>query len=642
MAASTVNWLATFFFLAALVMIRKFQSQIRSESSVGFRHLSSGLAFLALATLIRLFYGLGYFSQVPFLSETLFSDLAYWILILAGGALMVNGASEWLPLARQNRKLSQQRIDRLELLHRVQQLVGVENRIGTILATTLQYMQAQMEFSAGAVFEFSAFGDDLTLAALTTVFPIERLQFEKSVSANFAGRRKEEKIVDASRCLVDCLPPGLGRPAVVVPIRVSQRVTGSFVLWNDAKRVDADDYLLLQLAVNVIAAKIGQESVKPISSPDEYRTSWLAELQQELTRASDTRQRFSLLARRLAKQVPYDNLALALVQRSRSQMTRFSYGVGGQILVENHLPVPPLQAVSSPAYEAGRMVVHDELDAKRQPAYSEIITSGPVRSLLAMPVRVNDDFLAVLTLVSENSGAFGPWERETVQEIQAAAVVTVMPAIMDAEERRGLARLERVARLAGRIGENQLLREPAMEIAGLVADETGADVVRVALLDETGAFLESKAIAWSIPMVVCVPADGEMILSLMPCHAQALKNCRTVKVVSTEGANGLTPIEARQVFNEDVKFATIVPLMSGSHAIGTVTVGYIGDTSTVAEETGGLRFVEAAASALGERIGGVPADNLVSRILATSQPIPEVSDWNRGSGVRLPNLVSDL
>jgi len=433
----------------------------------------------------------------------------------------------------------------------------------------------------------------------------------------------------------------LGRPAVVVPIRVSQHVVGSFVLWNDAKRVDPDDYLLLQLAVNVIAAKIAQESAKSIASPDEYRTSWLAELQQELTQASDVRQRFSVLARRLAKQVPYDNLALALIQRSRSQMTRFSYGVGGQILVENHLSVPPLKAVSSPAYEAGRMVVHNELDAKHQPAFSEIITSGPVRSLLAMPVRLNNGFLAVLTLVSENSGAFGPWERETIEEIQAAAVVTVMPAVMDAVERRGLARLERVARLAGRIGENQLSHEAAMELAGLLADETGADVVRVALLDETGAFLESKAVALSVPTVVGVPADGQMILSLMPCHAQALKNRRTVKVTSIGGEDGLTPIEARQVFNEDVKSATIIPLMSGNRAIGVVTMGNMGDSSTAAEETGAIRFVEAAASVLGERIVSVPADNVVSRALATSPPIPEESDWNRGSGVRLPDLVSE-
>lgn len=642
MAVNTMDWIATVFFLAALVMVRKFQSQIRAESREGFRHLAGGLAFLSMATLARLFYGLGYFSRVPFLSETLFFDLAYWILVLAGGALMVNGASEWLPLARQNRKLSQQRIDRLELLHRVQQLVGVENRVDAILSTTLQYMQAQIEFSAGAVFQFSAFGDDLSLIALTSEFPMERLRFEESVSALFAGRRREEKIVDASRCLLDCLPSGMGRPAVVIPVRVSQHVVGSFVLWSDRKKMDPDDSLLLQLAVNVVAAKIGQERGMPVASTDEFRTSWLSELQREVVHASDTRQRFSALARGLAKQVPYDNLALALVKRSRSQMTRYSYGIGGQILVEAHLPVPPFQTVTSPAYETDKMIVHNGLDAKHQPVRSEIITSGPVNSLLAMPVRVHDDFTAVLTLASINPGAFGPWERETVQEIQAAAALTVMPDIMDAERRRNLARLEKVARLIGRIDENPLTHEAAMEIAGLVADDTGADVVRVALLDETGAFLESQAVALSTPTVVCVPANGQMILSLMPNHVQALNNCRTVKVTSATGQNGLTPIEARQVFNEDVKSATIVPLVSGGRAIGVITMGHVGEPLTVEDQSRALGFIEAAASALGERIGAVSVNDLDGRITGTRHAIPEESDWSAGSGARPRDLVSEL
>ena len=152
MSAVGVEWFAVGFFLVSLILFRQCEKPIKAESVEGYRRLMGGLILLSLTALARLYQSIGMLQQVPFLSETIFFDLVYWVMVIAGGAMIVSGAAHWLPLARQNKQLSQVRIDRLDLLRRIEQLIGVENRLDTILTHALQYMIEASNLGSGMVF----------------------------------------------------------------------------------------------------------------------------------------------------------------------------------------------------------------------------------------------------------------------------------------------------------------------------------------------------------------------------------------------------------------------------------------------------------------------------------------------------------
>ena len=140
MPFESADWPMSVFLLIALVLVRGFQKQIKTVSTRSYDNIAGGLVVLVIAAVARIYHATGLLESVPFLSETVFFDLAYWIGVITGATLVISGVADWLPLARDYRRYHRSRIEHLDLLRKVEQLVGVENRVETVLSTTLQYM----------------------------------------------------------------------------------------------------------------------------------------------------------------------------------------------------------------------------------------------------------------------------------------------------------------------------------------------------------------------------------------------------------------------------------------------------------------------------------------------------------------------
>ena len=142
-------------FLMSLVAVARFRKYLSAEDASSYNHVVLGLGILAIASLAQVYHSLGIFSRVPFLSEPPFFRLAFWIGIITGLALLIDGVTSWVPLSRSYRKYNKERIDKLEFIKRIEQLVRVENRAPVIFSTSLEYMATYYDLNGGAAYMLS-------------------------------------------------------------------------------------------------------------------------------------------------------------------------------------------------------------------------------------------------------------------------------------------------------------------------------------------------------------------------------------------------------------------------------------------------------------------------------------------------------
>lgn len=597
--ATGFEWLAAGFFLASLILFRQCEKLIKAESAEGYRRLAGGLGLLSLTALARLYQDIGMFQQVPFLSETVFFDLIYWVMVIVGGAMIVSGAAHWLPLARENRQLSQEKIARLDLIKRIEQLIGVESRLDTILTHALQYMKEASNLGYGLVFKFSSNGEHLRIVSGTSDFEGDGLELEQAICARIKARRASGTTGDLSRFIADCLAHEQGKPDITIPVEVTGRVIGMFAFWSkDRAEPGPEVRLVLQLAADVIARKVAMDSLSLRFRNREERFAWQEKTRTSVEAASDTRLRFAALSKAIAERFQVDTVTLSVMPQE-SRVRRFSWTRGDRTLVEHQLPAVPIDSLTGPAFYAGHTVVYHDLSQERQLIREEVLTARSTGSLAALPVRITEDVTTVLILTSEQENAFTDGIIAEIRQLSPLIALVVLPDLLQMTRQREAGRIERLAHLLNSVGSEDSRQSILIALASLVSEEYGADLLRISQIDETGTFLESKALVSSVPLQCTVPAHGRIILFLTPLHENVLKTGMSMVVPHGGDKTAYSEIETTQTLSEGVKHAAIIPILRDGKSIGVMTLGAVDHELTGARDSGGLAFAETLAAIAG-------------------------------------------
>jgi len=572
MPFETADWTVSVFLFVALVLVRGFEKQIKSISTRSYDNIAGGLVILAITAVARLYHATGLLESVPFLSETVFFDLAY--------TFVISGVADWLPLARDYRHYHRSRIEHLDLLRKIEQLVGVESRIETVLSTALQYMAEQMSFSGGAVFKCSYSRRLLSLEATTGDLPIDP-EILKQVELNpDAIWSSHQEIEPNPNGMLSNIPKELGQQLDTLPIIVQRRPVGFFLLWNDqTEGTDPDDLLTLRLVTDVIARKIERDRLMLQQRAEDRYQAWRDRLEVAVNEATDTRQRFTVLARSLSNQMSFNQVSLMVIDRDAKTARRYSCGTTGRVLVEAGLTWPTSGHLVATAVETGQLVAYHDLDDKHQPEPAEIVTGATVRSLLVVPFSDGGRLTSVLVLASQQKAAFGHRIQRQMSSLTSLVNSVVQPEAEIGFRREENSRLKKLCRLWA-LARTETQKETVLEQAALVvSDETGADLVRVSVLDETGSFLESRALITASSQNEIVPANGQMILSLMPLHQQAMNSGRPVILDESTIETAMSGIERRQALVYSVRSAMLVPLMHADRVVGIMSIGGLEDMS---------------------------------------------------------------
>lgn len=585
--------------LVALYLVWKLRKQLQTAGDECYRNLATGLVVLAMVSLANLYHNEGMFNSVPFLSVPLFFDLVSWIGLITGATFVLSAVSAWVPLARNHQKYNQGRIAHLDLLRKVEQLIGVDSRLDVILGTVLHYMAEGYDLSFGAVYKYSPRRKKLYLTATTDDVSSEARELCQATLDEGKLHLLTEGIHVNPVDLFVGLPRRLNRPKLILPIMVGDQAAGFFLLWTDGRTDQLrDEELILRLAVDIIARKIETDRSALETTAVDSRHRWRDRLTAQINSSSLSKDGFAGLIDRISQEMPIDYAALAVIEEDGTRMQRLSTGRNRQVLVESGLSLPARGSLTGPAYRTNLQVVAGNLQADRQISTNEILTGGDVSSVVALPIEVDGRNRAVLTLASCKKRAFASGELEIIDYLHPVLVSLAIRSMAQNSRGRHLSRMEKLSRFSSRLNRPERTGNICDEVTNLLLDELGFDMARIVTLDDDGKFLKSHSFVSRQPVAGVVPGDGQLILSLMPLHEKVLKDA--VYQYVSEGGSGIavTDIEARQAFVSGVKSALIVPLISGNRVLGTISLARAAESSVTDIDPAALAFIKTIATML--------------------------------------------
>jgi transcriptional regulator with GAF, ATPase, and Fis domain len=521
---------------------------------------------------------------------------------------------------RRNSQVSEAKIARLELIRRIEQLTGVENRLDVILSNALHYMHDVFNPGPGIVCKCSSDCGVVRVVSVSSDFHGDAKEIEQTVASRVRARQAAGKTVDPVRFLADCLAQEHGRPAVTVPMEVAGHVIGMFAFWSrDREEPDSDVRLILQLAADIIARKVAIDSLNLRIQSQEEQTSWQEQTRVSVEKALDTRLKFAALSKAMSERFTVQSVSLTFVHVGE-RMSRFTW-TEGRVLIEYQLPRLSHESLVAIALEHGQPVVYRNLSEVPESWREELLIAPSACSLAVFPIRIAENINAVLTLSYDREDAL---DRRSIAEINGLSplmMALVLPDLLKEARRREGSRLEKLSHALKATDFGESKQTILSTLASLVLEEYDADILRLSLTDESGMFLESQVLVTADSRRCSVPADGRIILSLAPVHQRVLMTCESTTISQHDGAGSLLDFEMSQTLAEDVSQVAIVPLIAKGRSIGVMTMGTVHNRLAGVDEPGGL--------ALAEIVAAIASEYLTFDMRRAENALREPVRWNR-------------
>ncbi len=481
-------------FLCSLVAISRFSQYLTAEDRQSYNHTALGLSILAVVSLIQIYNGLGVLRAVPFVSDPLFFKLAYCIGIITGLTFLISGVTSWVPLSRSYRMYSKDKIRKLELIKKTEQLARVENRLPVIFQKTLEQMLGSYTLAKGAAFIYSHRKSQLVCVSPETTggeggLDYSGLVFSKSVASSFSKHCGVTPDI-----IIDKLPQGLSMPELMVPVMAGDSLAGLFLLWEvETSRLSDEDRINLKIAADVIGRKVNNDLLSMKVSFERGLQTWRDVINSRLDWRRDGKETLSKIVDCFRGKVAFDLFSLTIVYRGNVAQ-RYTLGETGGLLSESNLDFGQADSLTREVFVGRKPKYEADLEVNSAASVDNMVSKGGYRSLLLHPVTVGNSTEAIVTLASRKPGQFTSKRRRYVE--------TLMPVLADFvafdKHRREIGIRERRAFLVNdfvsEIRQQEDLQAIIGKAAGILSKELKSTVVRVSTVDADGAFLNSRAL----------------------------------------------------------------------------------------------------------------------------------------------------
>lgn len=585
-------------FLMSLIAVARFQKYLSAEDKGSYNHVVMGLGILAIASLAQVYYGLGVFSRVPFLSEQPFFKLVFWIGMITGLAFLIEGVTSWVPLSRSYRKYNKDRIDRLEFIKKIEQLVRVESRAPVIFGTSLEYMTDGYNLDGGAAYLLSRrtgraecvrLIDHAERASVDSLsIPLEKF----SIHNHNDWERSDPDFLHS------LLPAGMDKPNLIVDVQAGKQLVGFFVLWTkDASGLSDEERVNLKIAGDIIGHELCRNLLQ--SKHEFYRdvNRWSKALSASLEPDAEPRDRFLTIVERLRQKIAADYFSLS-VRLEDNRMKRYTVGQTGDLLAEPNVDPGKMPSALSTVFASGEGVLADDLTRENILPSDDVITRSGYRSLALLPVRCGTATEGVLTVAFKEPSKL---KRRRLCYIDAAMGI-LGQLVTDEKHRHQLKLMQRrgyrINSFLADISQGESLDDIFARAVDLIGNEIRPTVVRIATVGSEETFLNSKALRMARPAGLIAPEKGAMILSVMPYHQLVLDTGRLMMINQESTDRKMAEPEEKQVFGLHVNSALLVPIKVGSSTMGVISLGETRTWDRFQFNQADIQFVTAVASGL--------------------------------------------
>lgn len=276
---------------------------------------------------------------------------------------------------------------------------------------------------------------------------------------------------------------------------------------------------------------------------------------------------------RLLKESLGGQLCSLTVEYSGHDVRRYTVGENDTLLTEKLLDAPTAVGVDAKGGGMASPVVTGEIERFMEPGAAVMLREQGFVSVLLIPFGSGEYRSGYLLLAGKSADLFGKREVEVahwLQAVLAAAIATERQRVRFGERLR---QTDAIGRLARKSAEHTAdIDELFAESAAVLRKATGAAVARIALLEDDGDFLHSRALSAATPTGKAVPANGYLVSSIMPLHQQVREAGQTVLIKQADANAPVTTAEAQQVFQGDITAMLLCPIKAGRDILGIITL----------------------------------------------------------------------
>jgi len=373
--------------------------------------------------------------------------------------------------------------------------------------------------------------------------------------------------------VVHKLPPSVAPPSMVLPLEVTDRVYGAFLLWAaGADSSDGDEVRVnLKIAVDIIARKIDLDRRRLAGTLARGRRQWRRSLIEAVDFSKDLKENFAAVARLIGGRLKTEFISLAVAQEDGT-VRRLTLGVGRALLDEIGLDLRVDGTHVNHVLSTGKPMLVNRLAEECNCPVEDLVIAGPIGSLMAAPVTCRRRPCAVLTVASGDNNAYEAADRRLLE----SAGPILRGVILD-DTRRGAARewerrITLINDLMAQAGETADLQSLFQRVTDVLAVELRCTVVRVSTCSHDDAFMKSRAVTHDPSVKPATPGDGHLVMSLMPLHRRVRDSGRVLITNQEDDHQRITPPEAGQAFSAEVQSAVLVPVMLEQRVLAVIGV----------------------------------------------------------------------
>ncbi len=560
------------FFLVALVLISRFREQFIEEDRQGYQHIFASVSILSMTALLKLAAASSIFTNVVFLSDSGSIQLLVLIGSLTGIVLLTAGISSWLPIARVQRQIGQERVDKLEVVRKVAQLVKIESRLPELLQNSMRYIAEGCRFERGELYcclpyEKSIRFLEAFTGPMSPEAPEGAIQFSRTV---FSQRNRHETF-DYEE-LIDSYPANMPKATIVQPILSCGRLVALMLFWvPDQERANPEVRSIVNTVANLLGRQVRSAALEiqvDLFARSNEITGNLTSMQ---TKEESYRSFVSQLVSQFRPSLSFDQMSLTRLSPT-GDVRRYSIGHNGAFLEE--LNLDKAAEVSATAY----LAAHDGImfsgmrDSREIDQIGQVYSMTRMNSQLVGLIRGIENETAIIRFGCTKGGFYRPRHKYLLQ-----AILPIMNEKLRLLSEREVSksytdRVRSIKQLVEHLSTDMRFEDIACKAAESVLAATGSDMVRVSLADKRMTFLSSCAMRLSRSIEPQTPTQGHMILALMPNHLRAITDKQSIVHDQIDFADQQEDAEWSQVLAPSIGSALITPF--GTHTRkGVITIG---------------------------------------------------------------------
>jgi len=569
----SIEFITVIFYLMILILLSRIKNIIIKEDKRSYKYIAGGISLMTFISLMDVFYIHGFFNTTPFIATEIFFRISVWIGNIIGIAFLLNGLSNWLPISRTYRKITQENLVRFDIVKKIDQLLNVESRIYQVIKSTVKHVVNDFELDSGAVYLFSQSKSSVKLintSSITEDLKISLEKLETNINFQSCGNNKD----DLKKYIVEQIDVENDRPMIIHQLRYNGKTFGLVLLWGN-KTEDATQEIekVIKVSFDLIISRIQQRVSK--LKDNFYQTNERVNFEtvKILNDNQSLKSVIGPLFQSIKKIMNVSFMSVVEINNNKT-INRFSIGSSNTVLQEQYIRIPLNTGVLGQIRNHKDFYYDKNVDNLSYDTHEEIYTSDSAQSIVAIPIKQNNNCQGMIVFSSKDKSGF------KIKDIKILNTISnILAVFLFDEEKQQTENSQSLTALNtfnfidtfNRSKDESIIIKSATKF---LYETLKPSVIRIFLFDDDKMFGSSKTLLYEKDINVITPGKGSLILSMLPIHNLANKS-EEIILYGAELNNKMSEVESSQVLCKDIVSGMIIPIRTGLNTVGLISMGNV-------------------------------------------------------------------